>query len=391
PVPTEAHSYDGWADVAWAAVEAAGDRLETVGEQVLVVVVPTRRLDVHEEIDLVEEVARSEGYDQIPELLPVLEASRGGRSPLAEEVLQARRALAAAGLDEVMTQSLTHPRVYDKLRLPEGSPERHYLSLANPLYEDRATLRTTILPGLLDTLHYNVNRQNRDLGVFEIASVYRPEEGGQLPAEPRMLGLAMMGNQAPAAWNSPTEPADYYSLVGVVANLMDAMNIADWHVEGTSEHPALHPGRQAQLWVGGAPVGSLGELHPAVQETWDLPSRVYVAELAFERLADAALPQREYGAVPRFPAVTRDVALVIEQDSPAARVAETIRGAGGDLVEDVTLFDLYEGEHVKPGHRSLAYRITYRAADRTLAEAEIEAVHGKVRTGLQDLGAELRS
>ncbi|MFZ5815401.1 MAG: phenylalanine--tRNA ligase subunit beta [Bacillota bacterium] len=391
PLPTDPEAYSGWAQVAWAAVERAGEQLEAYGEQeVLVVVVPTRRLDIAVEIDLVEEIARSEGYDAIPLQLPRVESFRGGRTPLAQQVLGARRLLAGAGLTEVMTHSLIHPRVYDRLGLPEGHPARSFLQLANPMYEERSTLRTLLLPGILDVLSYNVNRQIRDLAVFEISQVYRPVMEQTLPDEPPVLAIALMGNLAPLGWNSPERPADYYALKGYVELLLRGMDVQGWSVE-RGDHPSFHPGRQAALLVGGQVVGHLGELHPKVQEAWDLPGRVYVAEIAFRPLVEAARPQREYGAVPRFPAVSRDVAMLVGLDLPASRVEEAIRQAGGELLEEVTLFDLYQGERLPAGKRSLAYRLTYRAADRTLTDADLEPVHNRVREALRGLGAELRS
>lgn len=391
PVPVDPECYAAWAEEAWKSVEQAGERLEALGDQeALIVVVPTRRLDLfYGEIDLVEEIARAEGYDTIPAVLPVLASSRGGRTPVAELVLKARLSLADAGLDEVITQALTHPKVYDKLQLPEGAPERRCLTLQNPLYEDRSTLRTTVLPTMLDVLQYNANRQIRDLGIFEMGHVFLPVEGQQLPSEPRRLGIALMGNQAPLSWNSGERPADFFVLKGEIEHLLHDLNVS-WTVE-RSAHPALHPGRQAQIVLDGKACGVFGELHPAVQENWDLPARVYVAEFDFDAIVAATRPLRDYHPVPRFPAVTRDLALVVGEDLPAARVAEAIRTAGGDLVEGVALFDLYQGEHVKAGHRSLAYRITYRAADRTLTDADLEPVHARVRDAVGALGAELRS
>jgi len=391
PVPTDADAYERWAQAAWAALERAGEQLAALGEEeALVVVVPTRRLDIAVEIDLVEEIARSEGYDTIPLTLPVVPSTRGGRTRLGQQVLEARRVLAGAGLDEVMSYSLTHPRVYEKLGLPAEHPARTYLTLANPMYEDRSILRTMLMPGILDILQYNVNRTNRDLAVFEISPVYRPVAGQQLPDEPRMLAIALMGNMAPLGWNSPEQPADYYTLKGVVEHLLSAMDVVGWSVE-RGEHPSLHPGRQAALLLNGEVIGHLGELHPAVQEAWDLPSRVYIAEIAFEPLARAARSQRDYHHVPRFPAVSRDVAMLVDLDLPASRLERAIWQAGGELLEDVTLFDLYQGERLPAGKRSLAYRITYRAADRTLTDADLEPVHGRVREALRTVGAELRS
>jgi len=391
PVPLEAEAYAAWAGVAWATLEKAGEQLEALdGQELLLVVSPTRRLDIAEEVDLVEEVARSEGYDTIPTALPVLESAKGGRSPLAERVLAARRALAGAGLDEVMTHSLTGPKIYDKLTLPADSHYRRYLAVANPMYEDRSTLRTTMLAGLLDVLAYNANRQIKDLSIFDVAAVYFSVEGQQLPDEPLKLGIGLMGNQAVPGWNNATRPADYFVLKGIIELLLDAVNISDWKVE-RSAHPSFHPGRQAQLIVAGKPAGVFGEVHPSVVANWDLSDRVYLAELDFATLVAGMKPQSEYRPVPRFPAVTRDVALVISQETPAAAVEEAIRTAGGELVESVALFDLYQGERMKAGHRSLAYHITYRSLERTLTDADIETAHGRVREALQAKGAELRS
>lgn len=391
PVPTDPEAYANWSAAARIALEAAGARLEEPGVQKsLVVVAPTRRLDLAAEVDLIEEIARAEGYDAIPATLPVLATSQGGRTPLARQVLLARQAMAAAGLDEVVTHSLVHPRVYDKLRLAADSHHRRYLTLANPMYEERSTLRTTLLPSLLDALQYNANRQVRDVSIFELSHTYLPREQEPLPEEPLMLGIAMMGSQTATGWNSPARPADFYAIKGMVEHLLDALNIPNWSL-GRSAHPSLHPGRQALLLVDGIPCGGFGELHPAVQEAWDLPDRVYVAELDFQSLLGGAHAMRQYRPVPRHPAVSRDVALVIRADTPAARVAAAIRAAGGDLIEAVHLFDLYEGEHVRQGHRSLAYRIIYRASDRTLTDGELEPVHERVRAALKKLGAELRS
>lgn len=396
PVPSDPESYRRWADEAWSMVERAGERMERLHQKapdgesdLLVVVSPTARRDIAEEIDLVEEIARSEGYDAIPTELPPLASSRGGRSPLAEKVLMVRRHLAGAGLDEVMTHSLLHPRVFDRLRLPADSPYRNCLRIQNPLYEDRSVLRTTLLPGLLDNLSYNARRQVRDLGIFELSQVYIPKEGQELPDEPWMLGIALMGDQAEPGWNSIPRPADFYLLKGIIASLLDVLNIREWRVE-RGQHPCLHPGRQATLLVGDQPCGVFGELHPLVQEEWDLPSRVMVAELEFEKLAAAGAGLREYRPVPRYPSVTRDVAFVVDKDLPAERAEEAIRTAGGDLVTNVLLFDVYEGEQLPPGRRSLAFRITYQA-DRTLTDEEVEAVHNKIRESLRALGAELRS
>jgi phenylalanyl-tRNA synthetase beta chain len=390
PVPTEPHAYEGWAEVAWAEIEQAGERLEQDFADALVVIVPTRRLDIAGEIDLVEEIARSEGYDAIPTELPVLATCRGGRSAVAEQVLHARRILAAAGLDEVLTHSLTHPRIYDKLQLPADSLLRNAITLANPMYEERSTLRTVLLPGLLDTLLHNANRQMKNLGLFEISTVYRPVPGAQLPDERRSLAIALMGNQALPGWNATERPADFYLLKGIIEYVLEALDIPNWTVQRSAE-PTFHPGRQAALYIEGQLAGHFGELHPAVQEAWELSDRVYAAELDFATLLAGARALRPYKPVPRVPAVTRDLAMLVSEAIPASQVAATIREAAGANLESLLLFDLYQGEHVKPGYRSLAYRITYRDPERTLTDAEVEAMHQQVRQALGALGVELRS
>lgn len=396
PVPTEPHAYEGWAEAAWAAVEAAGDRLgidgeeEVTLEESLVVVVPTRRLDISIEIDLVEEIARSEGFDAIPTDLPVLATRRGGRSAVAEQVLRTRRILAAAGLDEVITHSLTHPRIYDRLQLPADSPERNVITLANPMYEDRATLRTLLLPGLIETLRHNANRQIKNLGIFELSTVYLPTGSESLPDERRHLAIALMGDQALPGWAGAPRPADFFLLKGVLEYLVEALDIPEWEVRPSS-HPSYHPGRQAALYVGGELAGHFGELHPKVTEASDLEERVYAAELEFATLLAGARALRPYRSIPKVPAVTRDLAMLVAEAMPASQVASTIREAAGATLESLLLFDLYQGEHVKPGYRSLAYRITYRDPERTLTDADVEAVHGAVRQALGALGIELRS
>lgn len=396
PVPTEVHAYEGWAEAAWAAVEAAGERLgageeeATDLEETLVVVVPTRRLDISIEIDLVEEIARSEGFDAIPTDLPVLATRRGGRSAVAEQSLRTRRILAAAGLDEVITHSLTHPRIYDRMQLPADAAERNVITLANPMYEDRATLRTLLLPGLIETLRHNANRQIKNVGVFELSTVYLPAGGESLPDERRHLAIALMGDQALPGWASAPRPADFFLLKGALEYLVEALDIPSWEVR-TSSHPSYHPGRQAALYVGGELAGHFGELHPKVTEASDLDERVYAAELDFATLMAGARALRPYRSIPKVPAVTRDLAMIVADEMPAAQVAAAIREAAGATLESLLLFDLYQGEHVKPGYRSLAYRITYRDPERTLTDADIEAVHGAVRQALGLLGIELRS
>lgn len=393
PVPADPAAHAGWAGALKAEIRRAGDLVRKWAAdeaEIILAVVPTRRLDLGIEEDLAEEIAREVGYDQIRATLPRGDASRGGRSRLAEVGLAVRHTLAGAGLDEVVTYGLVHPRVYDKLRFPAGHMHRRYLTLANPLYDERSTLRTTLVPSLLDVLQHNVNRQVRDLKVFEIGKVYWPEAGQQLPAERWFLGLAATGNVQAKGWDTPARPADFYYLKGHVESLLDALGIRKYRWL-PAEVPFLHPGRTAKLEVQGRWAGVVGELHPEVQAGWDLPDRTYAANLDLAVLVDATVDIRPYRAVPRFPSAVRDVSFVIGTDVPAETLAGTIRATAGDLLEEVRLFDLYQGAPVPEGKRSLAYSLTYRAADHTLTDAEVDQVHGVVRKALAALGADLRS
>lgn len=394
PVPELAPGYAGWAadarEQVLAAAESVGRWMAAGEDEVLLAVVPTRRLDVAIEDDLVEEVCRQHGYDKVESTLPQGPAVRGSRPRHQEVMLRARRLLAGVGLDEVVTYSLTSPRIYDKLRIPDGNPHRQAFTVQNPLLEERSTLRTLMAASMLDVLQYNVTRSVRDLSIFEIGKVYHKVAGDMLANEEWRLGIAGLGRVAAKGWNVPEREVDFFWLKGVIEHLLDRLGITEWTL-GRTACPYLHPGRHAGLAAGGQLVGVFGEVHPEVQAAWDLPGRVYLAELEFMPLVRSSLDVRAYVPAPRFPAAVRDVALVVGQEVPALQLQRAIETAGGELVEEVRLFDLYQSAPVPEGKRSLAYTVTYRAPDRTLTDEEVSAAHGRVRQALAGLGADLRS
>lgn len=399
PVPREAYS---------GAVE---ERLSLARQQVeawigahpdlLVAVVPTRRLDIDSEVDLIEEVARLYGYNRIPLTLPVGPTTRGGKPRTQSLVDKVREALVSAGLYEVMTYSFVDPRGFDRLRLPADHPLRAAIRLRNPLGEERSIMRTTLLPGVLETLSYNITRRIEDQFFFEVSTVFRPKALPltELPDERLILAVAATGAYQDKTWNQPRREADFYYAKGLLEHVMRALGIIDWNLI-PGDHPSLHPGRRATILVGGEGVGTLGgrdvgvigELHPEIQEEIGLPRRVGLIELDISSLLDLAGEEKAYRPLPRFPAVTRDLALVVRQEVPAQEILDVIRDAGGELLENVALFDLYQGDPVPKGFKSLAYSLVYRAANRTLTDAEVEEVHDKVREALaREVRAELRS
>jgi len=354
------------------------------------VTVPSFRRDVEREEDLIEELARHAGYDRIPETLPVEITAQGTRAPslVAEEAV--RGILVRAGLVEALTVSLTTPAVLEALRLPADHPWRQMVPLRNPLVEDHTHLRSTLLPGLLHVAQVNASRGVSEVQIFEIGHVFLRERGGI--AERRRLGMLMMGTTCDGRWNLPSEAVTitYYHLKGILEALLDELGIAGAAFAAVSA-PWLHPGRAAQVTVGGDVLASLGELHPEVAARCDLPAAVYVADVDLPLLLSRAAPARRFTPLPRFPAVRRDVAAVLPAEVPAARVEEVIRAAGGAWLETAELFDVYTGAPIPAGHRSLAYALTFRAAERTLAADEVDGALLAVKRALeQRLRAKIR-
>lgn len=382
------------------SLQRLGLEVRAEGGGALLVTLPTRRPDLSEEIDLVEEIARVYGYDQIPATLPEGPARPGRRMPRQALELRVRQFLMGAGCYETVPYSLEDAGAQDRLRLPQDSPLRRVVRLSSPLTEEQAQLRTSTLSTTLAVLAHNAQRQVDDLAVFEIGPIYWPEgegsaaTGGSAAREPRRVAIGAIGNARAKGWGYGAEPADFYWLKGVVEALIGFLGLSGSGVEFVrSAHPSLHPGRQAELRVGGQSCGVLGEAHPDVTAAFGLSGRPVAAELDWDALAALALQAEvRYQPLPRFPAVQRDLALVLPVEVAAARVAEVIRASAGNLLRDVRLFDLYQGAPVPAGKRSLAYSLTYRADDRTLTDAEVDAVHNGVREALRrDLGAELRS
>lgn len=363
----------------------------------ILVTVPTRRPDVEGEADLAEEVARLHGYNRIPVTLPKSPAAPATPSPERRLAAEARAVCLAAGLCEVMTYSFMDPAGFDRVGLPADDARRRAIPLANPLSEDQGVMRTCLLPLLLEVAATNVRHRRTDVSVFEIGRVYLPKglPLAELPEERLALGAVLMGAADRGGWYGPAVEADFYHAKGLVEAVCRRLGVDGVTFEAHAA-PGYHPGRTARLLApggsGAQTLGVLGELHPETARAYDLPGRVLAVELDLTALMALARPVRAYRPLPRFPASDRDLAVLVPDGVPAARVEATIAAAGGDLLESVRLFDLYRGAGVPEGWRSLAYSLVYRAGDRTLTDAEVDAVHGRVRAALAErLGARLRS
>jgi phenylalanyl-tRNA synthetase beta chain len=354
----------------------------------LEVSVPAFRRDVGEEDDLVEEVARVWGYGEIPSTLPsgrLTLTRRPGHLVVRDTV---RRTLAAAGYREMVTLSLIDPAYLAHLRwAPDDS---RMVVLRNPLTVDRSVLRPTLLFGLLETLQTNVRRQVPDARLFEVGRVFRSAGLGKLAHEETRLGLLVTGFRGPRSWHSGKPRTDVFDVKGAVENVVEALGRSEVAVEAV-DAPYLEEGRGATLLVEGTAVGVIGELHPRVQEAFGLPAAAFFAEVSLDGLDAAPAREIRHRPLPRFPGVERDLAVVLPVTVPAAEVARVMRAGANPCLRRVLLFDVYTGEQVGPGRKSLAYSLWYQAEDRTLTDAEVSAMHREVVERLRSsLGAEVR-
>ncbi len=361
---------------------------ETMKLETLNVTVPSHRLDITRPVDLVEEVGRIWGYDRFPTTLLRDELPPQRANPRLEGAERVRDLLVSCGLDEVITYSLVPPPSPPQLwGRDEGG-----LYVLNPLSAERAHLRQTLLPSLLHTTRENLRFHDR-VAIFEIGAVYLSVEGQTLPNEPLRLGIVMTGPREARSWlaGQDSAPLGFYDLKGVVETLLAGLGLGGTFEPG--DHPAFHPGRCAQVNVGGSEVGVMGELHPLVREAFDLPAQpVGALEFDLEALLAQVGEVRTMQPISRFPAVVQDVALVVDEKLSAEEVRQAILASGGQLLQDARLFDLYRGEQIPPGKKSLAYSLTYQAEDRTLTDDEVAKVQERiVRRLAEKLGAELRA
>ncbi|HIE39728.1 MAG TPA: phenylalanine--tRNA ligase subunit beta, partial [Anaerolineae bacterium] len=366
--------------------------------ETLHVVVPSHRLDVAQPVDLVEEVSRIWGYDRFPTTLMRDELPPQRANPRLEGAERVRDLLVGCGLDEVITYSLVDIKDEEKLYHRDSLPgqeatteDRPSLHILNPLSAERSHLRRTLLPSLLRTARENLRFLER-VAIFEIGAVYLPVEGQPLPDEPRRLTIVMTGPREDRSWleGQDRTPLSFYDLKGVVETLLARLGAERAFEPG--EHPAFHPGRCAQVIIGGKVVGTMGELHPLVREAFDLPAQpVCALEFDLDQLLAAWGRPRTTTPVSAHPPVYEDLAVVVEESVPAVQVRDLITQTGQPLVRSVTLFDVYRGEQVGHGRKSLAYRLTYQADDRTLTDREVGKLRTKIIRRLErELGATLR-
>lgn len=345
-------------------------------------VIPTFRQDLLGSEDIAEEVARFFGYDNIPMSLPSGEATAGKLSFKMRIEAVARDVAEFCGFSQGMSYSFESPKVFDKLLLPEDSPLRKTVNILNPLGEDFSVMRTTSLNGMLVSLATNYNRRNKNVRLYELGNIYLPKAlpVTELPEERMQFTLGMYGD------------GDFFDMKGVIEEFFDKIGLSEKEeYEPAHKKPYLHPGRQADIIYDGRHVGYLGEVHPQVAETYGIGDRAYIAVIDMPEIVSLATFDRKYTGIARFPAVMRDISMVMPKDILAGQVEKVFDENGGKLLESYNLFDIYEGAQIKEGYKSVAYSLSFRASDRTLEDKDIVAVMDKILGALKDMGIELRS
>lgn len=353
-----------------------------VKDEYMRVEVPSFRQDIEGVADIAEEVARMYGYNNIPMTLMEGTVSRGRKTRKQKLMDRVKDVLVGTGLYEVVTYSFTSPKVYGSIGITDPQLIPKTVRILNPLGEDQSIMRTTLIPSLLEVLSRNRNRGIERCEIFEIGPAFLPKSLPleDLPEEKPLLTIAEYG-----------PGIDYYDLKGKIEVLLDELGLLDEAEFVPHVHPTFHPGRTALLKLNGKDVGLLGEIHPKVAQNYQLEERVLVAELELDALLDGAREERKYRPLPKYPAVERDLALVVKKEVLSSQVERCIRELGGQLLEKVELFDVYEGAQIPEGYKSLAYSLSYRASDRTLRDEEVNALHDSIVKGLeQRLGARLR-
>lgn len=342
------------------------------------VIVPTFRGDVETMADVSEEVARLYGYDNLPTTLMNSTVMAGGKTFKQRIEDKIKTCLTAYGLYETMTYSFIDPKEFEMTRVPMGEA----VKILNPLGEENSVMRKSMLSSILKTMRVNANRGAESAKVFEIGTVYLPEKpvlDGYLPEEKQIVSLGLYGSDV-----------DFFSIKGITGGLLESLGIQKFAFETETENPSYHPGRCAAVKIGGDLLGYIGQIHPEVLDDFKIDHDVYAAELDLNTILNHATFDRHYKETPKFPASSRDIAVVCDKSMSVRDIEKVIESARTNFLESYKLFDVYEGEQVGEGKKSVAYSILFRASDRTLTDSEINAVMDKILDGLKSIGAELR-
>lgn len=343
------------------------------------VYVPTFRADVEGMADISEEIARIYGYDKIPVTMTKGEVVAGGKTRLQKLEDTIKNTLSESGFYEIVTYSFIDPKENALVNIPEGDARNNFVRILNPLGEENSVMRTDLASSMMKILKNNYARRNPEAMLFEIGKIFTPVEGEVLPLETQDIALGMYGRN------------DFYDIKGNVEQLLEACGIQDYDFARCSDNLTFHPGRCATLTIKGEKAGVIGQIHPSVCQNFKIDTEVYAAFISFEVVAKYATADRHYKALPKFPAVTRDIAVIVDKSVAVGDIVKIIKGQKTDILEDCKLFDIYEGAQLGEGKKSVAYSITFRGADRTLTDEDVNPVTENILKELSEkLNAQLR-
>lgn len=370
-------------------IQAIFDRLgfeTTVAADELTVYVPTRRWDIAIEADLVEEVARIYGYDNLPTTLPAGQTTPGSYTPAQKLIRQARQTLEATGLDQAISYGLTTEEKAKRFALEEALPT----NLDFPMSSEHTTVRMNLISGLLDDLAYNAARKVNDVALYEQGRVFFRDEDQTRPREVEHIAGAVTGLVSDANWNTAKQEVDFFYLKGIVANLLHELGVANESYQAVAM-PDMHPGRTAAIYAGETYLGFIGEVHPNTAKEYKLKQRVYVFELDLQKVIELPKEAKLYTPVSKYPSITRDIALAVSTDVTNQQIEDCIRKNGGAFLKDIKLFDVYQGEHIMAGFKSLAYTLVYSDPNATLQDEAVTKAFEKVQAKLvEEFEADIR-
>ena len=363
----------------------------TVSGDTIEALVPTWRDDVTGMPDIAEEVARIVSYDNIAPTIPVAVLSSGGMTPKKALTKEVTHYLAHAGLSQIITFSFMHKDGLANMMLPEGDSRYTAIPILNPISEEFPYMRTTLIPAVIDAAKRNIAQQNKDLWLFETANVYEPKALPltEVPHERPMACGLMMGKVTEAAWNQAQRDTDFYDVKGVVDGLLAKLGLTEFDIQPSTES-YYHPGVSAHYTVNGVTIANYGELHPQAVKNFDLPGKVYMFEIDLEAVLSITVPAFRYKSFSKFPGTSRDLAIVAPVSVASGEIIDLIKENGGDYLESVSIFDVYEGEHIEAGYRSLAYNLQFRSMEGTLNDEDIDGAIQAIIDALATKNCKLR-
>ena len=360
-------------------LESLEFKCNLVSSEVLALEVPTFRLDITEDADILEEIARIYGYDNIPSASLEGNATAGVKTEKQKFIDNVKSNSIACGLNEILTYSFVSPRGVDKINLPADDEKRNFVKIMNPLGEETSVMRTTLIPNMLDVISTNISHKVEEVSAFECGNTFIPQEG--LPIETKKYCVGMYGKEV-----------DFFVLKGVIESVLNNVGLKGYEIEPETTNLTFHPGRCAKIVYNNIYIGTFGELHPDVIENYNLGQRVYVAEINIDTVFENLNLTKSYNPLPKYPSTSRDIALIVKDEVFVKQIEDIIKANGEDLVESYKLFDVYKGAQIEEGHKSIAYSITYRSKDKTLTDEDVAKVHEKILSELSEkLNANLRS